>query len=377
MRQRVPPPLGGPPGDPTGALAGDPAGWPEAGPGAGRASGPEAASGAARLRLGRGRDWLLGAALLAGLILAVALGVGWGELLSPWASLSPRLLAAAVGLTAASYLARAVRVHDYFGALTAGRFRAVLRLSVLHTTANNLLPMRIGELLFPWLMRRYFGHGFLAAGTSLGWIRLLDLHFFALTALLILWLREPAWSWPLLALGWVALGWVALVPASDWLRERLPMRSAEAAGVSHGGLGRLRALAGFILAAAPRGPARIARLYLWTALTWTLKFIAFAVILHHFVALDFWRELVGVMGAELSSILPVHGIAGTGSYELATLAALVPLGVGPEAALIGAVNLHLFVLGTTLLLGSAALALPVGRPAGSPSALGSGAGAGP
>jgi uncharacterized membrane protein YbhN (UPF0104 family) len=75
--------------------------------------------------------------------------------------------------------------------------------------------------------------------------------------------------------------------------------------------------------------------------------------------LDLWRLLIGVLGAELSSILPFHGIAGGGTYELAAVAALVPFGVSPEAALVGAVNLHLFLLGVTLLLGLLALLLPV------------------
>jgi glycosyltransferase 2 family protein len=74
--------------------------------------------------------------------------------------------------------------------------------------------------------------------------------------------------------------------------------------------------------------------------------------------------LVGVMGAELSSILPFHGIAGSGSYELAAVGALVPAGVDAAAALAGAVNLHLFLLGVTLLLGALAFLLPRGRPAG-------------
>ncbi len=43
------------------------------------------------------------------------------------------------------------------------------------------------------------------------------------------------------------------------------------------------------------------------------------------------------------------------------MAALVPLGVDARQALAGAVNLHLFVLGTTLILGALALLLP--RPA--------------
>jgi uncharacterized membrane protein YbhN (UPF0104 family) len=71
--------------------------------------------------------------------------------------------------------------------------------------------------------------------------------------------------------------------------------------------------------------------------------------------------MAGVMGAELSSILPIHGIAGSGSYEFAAVAALVPLGVNAKLALAGAVNLHLFLLGATVLLGALAFLLPKPR----------------
>jgi uncharacterized membrane protein YbhN (UPF0104 family) len=65
------------------------------------------------------------------------------------------------------------------------------------------------------------------------------------------------------------------------------------------------------------------------------------------------------MGAELSTVLPFHGIAGSGSYEAAVVAALLPLGVDATAALAGAVNLHLFLLGVTMILGLLAFMLPV------------------
>jgi len=308
---------------------------------------PAAASAGRRLpALGRPRDWLIGTALLIAVLIAIDHGVGWRALLAPWATLSPLVLALAFLLTAASYGLRAVRVHDFFAPLTAGRFLIVLRLSVLHNTANNLLPMRTGEMVFPWLMRRWLGHGFLAAGVSLVWIRLLDLHFLGLVGLLVLWLREPSWPWPLLGLGWI------LVPALLPLLRRLD-------GPGRPGEGRLRRTARFVARSGPTDPARIVRLYLWTALSWVLKLTAFALILHHFVPIDLWRVLAGILGAELSSVLPFHGIAGSGSYELATVAAMVPFGVAAEQALAGAVNLHLFLLGTTLLLGFAALLLPL------------------
>ncbi|CRI66307.1 conserved membrane hypothetical protein [Thiocapsa sp. KS1] len=302
------------------------------------------------LRIGRSRDWAMGGALLAALLIAVEWTVGWGPLLLPWRTLSPLLLLALFGLTALSYVLRAVRVYDYFGPRFRGCFPTVLRLSMLHNSANNLLPMRAGEMVFPWLMRRYFGHGFLDAAAALIWIRLLDLHFLVLIGILILYLREPSGVWWIAAGVWVA-GLVLFVPLGR-------MANATTGPRQPGIYAALRHLVRRLATAAPSDPAIIARVYLWTALTWTLKFTAFAVLLEHFLPVAFWRVLTGVMGAELSTVLPFHGIAGSGSYELAVVAALAPLGVDPKTALAGAVNLHLFLLGTTLVLGAIAFLLP-------------------
>jgi uncharacterized membrane protein YbhN (UPF0104 family) len=298
------------------------------------------------LRLGRPRDWLIGAVLLIGLVIAVDRTVGWGDLLAPWRTMSPALLGLLLALSALSWLLRAVRAYDFFQERVRGRFLTVVRLSLLHNVANNLLPMRSGELVFPWLMRRYFGHGFLSAGASLVWIRLLDLHFLVLIGLLILWLRAPSWWWPV-----AALAWLAAIVLLLWVRGRIPS----------GRTGLPWRLLRFAADAAPSGAALVARLYLWTAASWASKLLAFAVVMHHFVPVALWRVLAGVVGAELSSVLPFHGVAGSGSYELAGVAVLVPLGVGLDQALAGAVNVHLFLLGVTLLMGAIALLLPIER----------------
>lgn len=300
------------------------------------------------LRWGRPRDWLLGAALLATLLIGVQFAVGWARLLSPWKSLPALILLGAFTLTALSYLARAARVQLYFAPGLKGRFPAVVRLSFLHNTANNLLPMRTGEMVFPWLMRRYFGHGFLAAGVSLVWIRLLDLHFLVLIAVFIAWLHEPQPEW-----GFAALLWVMLLPmawgAMRWIIAAQRPRDG----------GGWRLWVRFLADAAPGTLRRLTGLYVWTALTWCLKFVAFALILGHFLPRPLWQVVLGVMGAELSSVLPFHGIAGSGSYELAAVAALAPFGVAPAQALTGAVNLHLFLLASTLMLGGVGLLIPI------------------
>lgn len=293
--------------------------------------------------LGRPRDWLIGALLLVAVLAAVETTVGWSELLAPWRQLTPADLLSLVALTGLSYLLRAVRVYDYFRPRLDGRFCAVLRLSVLHNTANNLLPMRAGEMVFPWLLRRYFGWGFVSSTLSLVWIRILDLHFIALVGIFALHLRDPGWLWVA-----AALLWLAPLPFLGLLARWVP-----------GGGGRAARALRVVAEAAPVSPVRVVRLYLWTALSWSAKLAAFAAILRHFVPLEPWRALIGVMGAELSSVLPFHGVAGSGSYELATVAALVPLGVAAEVALVGAVNLHLFLLGVTVLFGLLAFLLPV------------------
>ncbi|WPL15529.1 hypothetical protein Thiowin_00428 [Thiorhodovibrio winogradskyi] len=309
---------------------------------------PEEMTAQASRRIKRPFEWLLGGALLLGLILLVQCWIGWSRLLAPWLGFPPLILIGLLGLSAGSYLARALRIQLYFAPLMNGVFPTTLRLSVLHTTANVLLPMRLGELVFPWLMRGYFGHGLLGAGVSLVWIRLLDLHFLALIAWFILWLRSPSALWPLAAALWLALLLV------------LPLAARRLSALPESGV-RWRRVLRFLAQAAPREHTRLAGLYGWTALCWGTKFIAFAWVLGYFLPLDFWRLLAGVMGAELSSVLPFHGIGGAGSYELATLAALVPLGVPAKEALAAAVNLHLFMLGASLLFGLLAMALPVRR----------------
>jgi len=293
--------------------------------------------------IGRARDWSLGGILLAMVVAGVALILGWGPVLAPWQALTPAKLLPPVALTALSYCLRGIRIHDYFRPRLRGHFPAVLRLSVLHTTANNLLPMRAGELVFPWLMGRYFGHGFLTATASLVWIRLLDLHFLGLLGILLLWLRHPTWLWSLAVLPWL------LLPP---IMGRLGRRQLS----SQGRLGKAFRL---MTDTAPASALKALRIYLWTALIWISKLLAFALVLRYFLEAEPWEVLLGVMGAELSSVLPFHGIAGSGSYELAVMTVLLPLGIDAATALAGAVNLHLFLLGVTLLLGMLAFLLPM------------------
>ncbi len=294
----------------------------------------------------RWRDWGIGGLILATLLYWLQTRIGWSALITPWRQISLFWLSLLLLLSLISYLLRAVRIYDCCHSVLQGRFLPTLRLSILHNVANNLLPMRAGEAAFPLLMKRYFGLSMIDSSLSLLWLRALDLHLLLAMGLIALWLRQREILWLLPLLIWLSTLWW-LYPLRTLGLPWLQQKESRLAGT----------LCHLLLALPERQPAFL-RLYLWTALIWGSKLMAFGAILLHFLPLPWWQALLGVMGAELSSVLPVHGVAGSGSYELAMVMVLAPLGINANSVVAGAANLHLFLLGVTLVLGILALGLP-------------------
>ncbi len=288
--------------------------------------------------------WLL--KLLLGLGLALALfwwvnrHIGWQALLKPWRLFPLPLLLATLTLNFLGYLLRALRFYLLLGKSAGGRFADYLQINIWHTTAINWLPMRMGEAVFPWLMRRRFNHSLLSASGSLLWIRLLDLFSLLwLGAVVMAAIRAPLWLLPLMAMG-------GLIPLAWWLHGQVEQRLA---GQEKGWRSVLRRLlAGF--------PAEARQYYQLSGLTlaaWLVKLLAFVLVARAFSPLGVAELLPGVMASELASALPLQGLAGFGTYEAAMV-----LGMGGGAGLRGetldtllatAVNLHLFILASSLL----------------------------
>ena len=266
------------------------------------------------------------------------------------APLAPTTLLLAVLLALLSYVARAVRVYDYFLPVTRGGFAACLRLTLLHNLFNNLLPMRVGEASFPVLMNRYFITPLPCSLAALLWFRLMDLHALAAVALVAVgghWL--DGWQVGLLTLIWLSLPWGLFrwSPAAVFagFGYRLPPRWQERLAQARSGL--------------PQTPVAFWRAWFWTLCNWLVKLTVFAWILQWFAAMPAAAAWLGAIGGDLTSVLPVHGIAGAGTYEVGVVAALLPFGVPATAALAAAVNLHLFMLGLSLAGGALALGLKV------------------
>jgi uncharacterized membrane protein YbhN (UPF0104 family) len=280
------------------------------------------------------------------LALVIEWAFGWAHLLAPWASISLGGLALAIGLMLASYILRAWRVADHFD--QRGHFGAVLSLNLQHNLWNNLLPMRAGELSFPLLMKQQFGIDPAYALAGLFWIRLVDAQVLATLALgSLLWLAKVE----ALALGLVLLA--LLAPFVFWaLRGRL---TAWALTLHEG---KARKLLEKILSGLPRDAAHFARGVLLTWANWLVKLAALAWVLRQFVPITWTGAGLGVLGGEITSVLPIHAPGGFGTYEAGMLAALLPQGLELATATTAAINTHLFLLGSSLAFGLAAMLFP-------------------
>jgi hypothetical protein len=73
--------------------------------------------------------------------------------------------------------------------------------------------------------------------------------------------------------------------------------------------------------------------------------------------LPFWRVFLGIAGAELSATLPIHGVAGFGTYETAWALGFTRLGLSKEVAILSGFATHLLSQLYDYSTGLAALAI--------------------
>ncbi|MDJ0808108.1 MAG: lysylphosphatidylglycerol synthase transmembrane domain-containing protein [Gammaproteobacteria bacterium] len=294
-----------------------------------------------RMKLG------LGLLALLAFILFIQYYIGWIKLLTPWQQVAVPTLLLIMSQVLFSYAIRARRLYGYFKEEMRGRFAQALKLMLQHNLANNFLPMRSGEVAFPVLMSRYFSVPLTRSVPALLWFRVFDLHTLVLLGLGAL---GSHWLDPY-QLGFVGVVWLILpwwlFMANRWLLEKVGSETP----------GRISQLLHKLLDGAPKEKRLLLMTWFWTLLNWSVKLLAFVWLLILFADITTAQALLGVIGGELTSVLPVHGIAGAGTYEAGIVAALLPFGIRPEPALSAAVNLHLFLLGVTLIGGVLSLTI--------------------
>lgn len=293
--------------------------------------------------------WGIGILIFTGFIVLIEQKYGWLPMLSAWGRLDIQDLGIALALIAAGYLLRTLRIFYYFEPAAAGRFSRCLRVMLLHNCLSNLMPMRSGEIAFPVLMQKTFG---ITAGRSvpaLLWFRLLDFLF-----LFILWGIALQWTNPRpLITGGLFLLAILFLGGLFWLRPRALCWLAQHTG-------RSARVGQRLVAGIPAQGRTAAHTIVWTVANWSVKLFAYSWLLMKFAAIPFSTALAGAIAGEVSSVFPIQGLAGVGTYEAAIMGMLFAAGTAAHPALQAAANLHLFVLGGSIL--SAALALALIRP---------------
>ena len=268
---------------------------------------------------------------------------GWHKLFAPWAKVPLGLVALVCAAQIASYSFRAYRVYYAEPQIPRGRWHDCLKLILLSNTFNLLLPARTGEASFPMLLNRWFGVNPAKGAGTLVWLRALDLGVLAVLALAVL-------GGALLGLHPLLVAALCLVGVAAPLLA-LPMRTR---------LGRLLAgrqggaarLVGKVLDGVP---ARVPQVLVDIGLTWaawSVKLTALALVFAQLASLSLPAALVGSIGGDLSTVLPIHTPGGFGTYEAGVVALVAPVADAGPALLAAAVNLHLLILGMALLAGA-------------------------
>ena len=250
------------------------------------------------------------------------------------ASLPAQTAVLVFSLGATSWVLRGLRTWMLFGQLS---LREALGMSFIHNTANNLAPMRLGELALP-VLARWLGNVEFSVGlTSLLWVRFLDLISLIGVSICIVFL--PTVGAIMLAL---LAAFVFLVPLLIAIvipktqQIRLPQILEQARDQ--------------LIYEAQAG-TRLHRLWRLTILAWLSKILGMCVLLATLSGIPMADVTTTILGAELSSILPIHGLAGAGSYEAGGVIGSALTGVPPIIALEMTIQLHIYVLSLTAVFG--------------------------
>ena len=288
--------------------------------------------------------WFIATTLFLALLLGVELTISWRSILEDWQTLSLTNLLLLTLLTFISYLLRAERVYNYFAYESHARV-SYIKISFLHNALNNFLPMRLGEAAFPLLMKREFSESMLTTSAGLLIIRLMDLHVLLLLASVALISVTPILGWG--AVSALILSPLILKSGGKALFKWFPVK--------------VQILLNKIEHLWPRDYWLLSKTYLMTLMIWVIKLLALIMILMSFLNIDFLNGALAVIAADISGVLPIHGLAGSGTYEAAMLAALYPMGFETVEAIKAAINVHLYLLGASLLSVPIALLLPSTR----------------
>lgn len=288
------------------------------------------------MKLPRGAQRVLGLLVLVGFGWAVNHYWGFDTLFQPWAKVPVLLVAIVVVAQMASYSLRAYRVYRAEPEIPRGSWPQCLRLILLNNISNLLLPARTGEASFPLLLNRWFGVNAAKGTGTLIWLRLLDLSVLAVLAVAVL------------GSAFLPVAAVAIVCVVGVIAPMLMVPIHARVGTARTGL------IGKVLSGVPARAGQVVFDLVLTWSAWAIKLGALAVVFAQLAGLSLPIALLGAIGGDLSTVLPVHAPGGFGTYEAGVIGLVAPAHHVTKELVAAAVNLHLLVLGIALAAGAGA-----------------------
>jgi len=293
-------------------------------------------------------------------IIGVEWFVGWHTIVRGFNDLPGNYLSAAMGLMVFSYVLRTWRIQ--VSLTIKGHFSELFKLSLTHNILNIMMPMRTGEASFPIFMKAQFNVPMLTASLHLIMFRLLDLLcLLCIGGVLLLWQDFPLFSLAICGLFVLAIRFSELLKL---LTLRTIRNSHQPALI------KIRDT----LTQLPTSGKTYFTIALLTFYSWLSKLTAFVLIVLGISGLSFHTALLGIVGADLSSVLPIHGVAGSGTFEGAFILAAEIDGISnlqssfPQL-LEASVQLHVFLLGSAASIYAMSLLLASLKPLLKPSAV--------
>ena len=300
----------------------------------------------------RWRPWVVSLAITAGIFWYLLSQIDPADILATARGMTPRFLGMFLVLLLAGVVVRAVRFWVLLG--QSAPIQLLTGIVLARNLFVDLLPARLGELSYVYLLTTRAGRPVEDGLASLMLAVAFDV--VALTPLLLLAVLVVggggAVSGPWLALAATALGLVAYVGA----RAAAPIGLRVAAWMDApdaGPPGRRAQLATLIrrTAEALAGSWRRGIFTHVLVLSMIVRLCKFGS--YYFLVLaimgglgldassvGFFRVFLGVVSAELAAALPIHGIAGFGTFEAAWAFSFTQLGFARSDAIVSGILAH-------------------------------------
>lgn len=255
--------------------------------------------------------------------------------------------------------------------LRAWRYKRLLRprsitwpniflVTFIRNSLIDLLPARIGSLSYIYVLNKRLGFPFEAAASSFVLAFVLDfltLSPFLVTSVIAVGLGANALSTPVLLL--VAAAFFVLVFLVYWrliplarfclavFRRILKLAGVEERPAARTAVRKFELTIGSLDSA--RRDQKPAPIFVLSFLIRLAKYMAifalfFALLRSHGFSLhdlNFWTFILGLSGAELTSALPIKGLAGFGTWESAWAVTFRLMDFDPRLAVISGIGVHL------------------------------------